>query len=52
MERVRVYGRSAAPHRGGRRRFAPPLMQCWSHLPVVEEGRLNDPHELMLLNQL
>jgi uncharacterized protein YbgA (DUF1722 family)/uncharacterized protein YbbK (DUF523 family) len=43
MERVRVYGQSAAPHRGGRGLFADALMRRFPHMPVEEEGRLNDP---------
>lgn len=43
MERVRVYDGPGAPHRGGRGLFAEALMQRFPHLPVEEEGRLNDP---------
>lgn len=43
MERVRVYDGPGAPHRGGRGLFAEALMQRFPHLPLEEEGRLNDP---------
>jgi uncharacterized protein YbgA (DUF1722 family)/uncharacterized protein YbbK (DUF523 family) len=43
MERVRMYSSSAAPHRGGRGLFAEALIQRFPHLPLEEEGRLNDP---------
>lgn len=43
MERVRVYGPGGAPSRDGVGLYARELMQRWPHLPVEEEGRLNDP---------
>jgi len=43
MERVRVYGSSGMPSHDGRGLFASALMQRYPHLPVEEEGRLNDP---------
>jgi uncharacterized protein YbgA (DUF1722 family)/uncharacterized protein YbbK (DUF523 family) len=43
MERVRVYPPQGAPQRSGRGLFAAALMQRFPHLPVEEEGRLNDP---------
>lgn len=45
MERVRVYPRSAggSPARDGRGLFTQVLLQRWPHLPVEEDGRLNDP---------
>ncbi len=43
MERVRVYGIGGMPSRDGRGLFASALMQRYPHLPVEEEGRLNDP---------
>jgi uncharacterized protein YbgA (DUF1722 family)/uncharacterized protein YbbK (DUF523 family) len=42
MERVKIYGRSG-PIAGGRGLFAEALLQAFPHLPVEEEGRLNDP---------
>ena len=42
MERVRVYPPQGAPQRAGRGLFAAALMQQFPHLPVEEEGRLND----------
>jgi uncharacterized protein YbgA (DUF1722 family) len=44
MERVRVYGNGGMPSREGRGLFASALIQRYPHLPVEEEGRLNDPH--------
>jgi uncharacterized protein YbgA (DUF1722 family)/uncharacterized protein YbbK (DUF523 family) len=43
MERVRVYSASGMPSRDGRGLFAEALMRRYPHLPVEEEGRLNDP---------
>ncbi len=43
MERVRVYHKGM-PERGGRGLFAEALLRHFPHLPVEEEGRLNDPH--------
>lgn len=42
MERVRLYGRGGMPARIGRGMFADALMARFRHLPVEEEGRLND----------
>jgi uncharacterized protein YbgA (DUF1722 family)/uncharacterized protein YbbK (DUF523 family) len=42
MERVKIYGRSG-PVASGRGLFAAALLQAFPHLPVEEEGRLNDP---------
>ena len=42
MERVKIYGRSG-PVASGRGLFAEALLQAFPHLPVEEEGRLNDP---------
>jgi uncharacterized protein YbgA (DUF1722 family) len=42
MERVRVYGRGGVPAKNGVGVFAQVLMRRWPHLPVEEEGRLND----------
>jgi uncharacterized protein YbgA (DUF1722 family)/uncharacterized protein YbbK (DUF523 family) len=43
MERISVYKNGARNHRKGVGLFAANLMQRWPHLPVEEEGRLNDP---------
>src|SRR5262245_41119534 len=43
MERVRIYGASGMPTRGGRGLFAAAFMRAFPLLPVEEEGRLNDP---------
>jgi uncharacterized protein YbgA (DUF1722 family)/uncharacterized protein YbbK (DUF523 family) len=43
MERVKIYG-SSGPVQSGRGLFAEALLQAFPHLPVEEEGRLNDPH--------
>jgi uncharacterized protein YbgA (DUF1722 family) len=43
MERVRVYGKGGIPHKKGRGLFAEALIERFPHLPVEEEGRLNDP---------
>jgi uncharacterized protein YbgA (DUF1722 family)/uncharacterized protein YbbK (DUF523 family) len=43
MERVKIYARSG-PVASGRGLFAEALLQAFPHLPVEEEGRLNDPH--------
>jgi uncharacterized protein YbgA (DUF1722 family)/uncharacterized protein YbbK (DUF523 family) len=42
MERVKVYGQSG-PVARGRGLFAVALLEAFPHLPVEEEGRLNDP---------
>jgi len=41
--RVKVYGASGAPTRGGRGLFAAGLADAQPLLPLEEEGRLNDP---------
>jgi uncharacterized protein YbgA (DUF1722 family)/uncharacterized protein YbbK (DUF523 family) len=43
MERVRLYMGQGMPHKSGQGLFAAALMQYFPHLPVEEEGRLNDP---------
>jgi len=44
MERVKVYGAAnTIPGKTGRGVFADALLQRFPHLPVEEEGRLNDP---------
>ncbi len=44
MERVRIYGgRGGMAQRDGSGMFADALMRHFTHLPVEEEGRLNDP---------
>ena len=43
MERVKVY-RKGAPNRSGVGLYAQGLMKNFPHLPVEEEGRLQDPH--------
>lgn len=43
MERVKIYG-GRGPVASGRGLFADALLQAFPHLPVEEEGRLNDPH--------
>lgn len=43
MERVKVYDGSGAPARSGQGVFAEALMRRFPHLPVEEEGRLQDP---------
>ncbi len=43
MERVRVYQPNGIPLRDGRGLFAAELLRQFPHLPVEEEGRLNDP---------
>jgi uncharacterized protein YbgA (DUF1722 family)/uncharacterized protein YbbK (DUF523 family) len=43
MERVRVYARDGMPRKAGQGLFASALTQYFPHLPVEEEGRLNDP---------
>ncbi len=42
-ERVRVYDRNGVPSKSGRGVFAEVLRARFPHLPVEEEGRLNDP---------
>jgi len=44
MERVRYYADSGMPSSNGPGLFARALMEEYPHLPVEEEGRLNDPH--------
>lgn len=44
MERVRLYGAKGAPTKDGRGLFAEALMELLPHLPLEEDGRLNDPH--------
>ena len=43
MERVKVYSKGA-PNRSGVGLYAQGLMNNFPHLPVEEEGRLEDPH--------
>lgn len=43
MERVRVYDSIGVPDRAGRGLFAQALTTRLPHLPIEEEGRLNDP---------
>ncbi len=43
MERVKVYGHDGSPANHGVGVYARVLMERWPHLPVEEEGRLNDP---------
>jgi uncharacterized protein YbgA (DUF1722 family)/uncharacterized protein YbbK (DUF523 family) len=43
MTRVKVYGDEGPSERVGRGVFAEALMARFPHLPVEEEGRLNDP---------
>jgi uncharacterized protein YbgA (DUF1722 family)/uncharacterized protein YbbK (DUF523 family) len=43
MERVRLYPRHGMPRKAGQGLFAAALRQHFPHLPVEEEGRLNDP---------
>lgn len=42
MERVRVYATNGMPARDGRGLYAGALMRRLPHLPIEEEGRLND----------
>lgn len=42
MERVKLYGSGSVPTREGVGLFARALMERFPHLPVEEEGRLND----------
>jgi uncharacterized protein YbbK (DUF523 family) len=42
MERVRIYDASGMPLGDGRGLFAQALIERFPHLPVEEEGRLND----------
>jgi uncharacterized protein YbgA (DUF1722 family)/uncharacterized protein YbbK (DUF523 family) len=42
MERVRVFSQNSTPSRDGRGLFAEALIAHFPHLPVEEEGRLND----------
>ncbi len=43
MERVRLYPSTGVPDRSGQGLFAAALMRRFPHLPVEEEGRLQDP---------
>jgi uncharacterized protein YbgA (DUF1722 family)/uncharacterized protein YbbK (DUF523 family) len=43
MERVRLYDHNHVPTRTGTGIYAKRLMERYPHLPVEEEGRLNDP---------
>ena len=43
LARVKVYDRHGTPARRGRGLFAAALVEACPHLPVEEEGRLNDP---------
>jgi uncharacterized protein YbgA (DUF1722 family)/uncharacterized protein YbbK (DUF523 family) len=43
LERVRVYNPKGVPTRSGRGLFAGLLADRFPHLPIEEEGRLNDP---------
>lgn len=43
MEKVKIYGGAGAPSKDGRGLFAEALLTRLPHLPVEEEGRLNDP---------
>jgi uncharacterized protein YbgA (DUF1722 family)/uncharacterized protein YbbK (DUF523 family) len=43
VERVRVYGAHGMAERVGRGLFTEALLQRLQHLPVEDEGRLNDP---------
>jgi uncharacterized protein YbgA (DUF1722 family)/uncharacterized protein YbbK (DUF523 family) len=43
MERVRVYGESGVPQKNGEGLFAAALRARFPHMPIEEEGRLNDP---------
>src|SRR5262249_47901310 len=43
MERVRVYDTQTRASKSGRGLFAAALLRRFPHLPVEEEGRLNDP---------
>ncbi|MFO7653724.1 MAG: DUF523 and DUF1722 domain-containing protein [Candidatus Krumholzibacteriia bacterium] len=43
MERVKVYSAEGMPLKQGRGLFAAALLEMMPHLPVEEEGRLNDP---------
>jgi uncharacterized protein YbgA (DUF1722 family) len=43
MERVRLHPDNGIPRKSGQGLFAAALMRCFPHLPIEEEGRLNDP---------
>jgi uncharacterized protein YbgA (DUF1722 family) len=43
MTRVKVYGEKGMPKREGKGLYASALMEAYPHLPVEDEGRLNDP---------
>ena len=42
MTRVKVYSERGMPRRDGRGLFAAELMNAYPHLPIEDEGRLND----------
>jgi uncharacterized protein YbgA (DUF1722 family) len=42
MVRVKVYDQHGSPSRAGRGLYAEALLERWPHLPVEEEGRLQD----------
>ncbi len=42
MTRVKVYDEHGSPSRAGRGLYAEALLERWPHLPVEEEGRLQD----------
>jgi uncharacterized protein YbgA (DUF1722 family)/uncharacterized protein YbbK (DUF523 family) len=44
MTRVKVYGGDGPPSKSGVGIFAQALLTRYPHLPVEEEGRLDDPH--------
>jgi uncharacterized protein YbgA (DUF1722 family)/uncharacterized protein YbbK (DUF523 family) len=43
MERVKLYGKKGVPTKDGRGLFAATLIELMPHLPLEEDGRLNDP---------
>lgn len=43
MERVKIYGENGMPAASGSGIFAEMFMERFPHLPVEEDGRLNDP---------
>ncbi len=45
LERVKVYSKGPVPERVGRGLYAEALCSEFSHLPVIEEGRLSDPDQ-------
>jgi uncharacterized protein YbgA (DUF1722 family)/uncharacterized protein YbbK (DUF523 family) len=44
MTRVKVYGEKGMPRREGAGLFASAMARACPHMPMEEEGRLNDPH--------